>query len=80
MKVRFFSGIKKLIGCAEADIPYQESVGALVNFLKERYGEAVFGPEIIILINGRHAAHLGGFNAIIREDDKIDIFQAVSGG
>ena len=42
--------------------------------------EKSFGPEIIVLINGRHVNHLGGVNAPLDPDDRVDIFPVVSGG
>ena len=93
MRVRFFAYIRKITGCAEADIPYQETAGALARSLCERYGEklrqkiygnkegeAEFGPEIIVLINGRHVIHLGGPSAPLKPDDRVDVFPVVAGG
>jgi len=42
--------------------------------------EVKFGPEIIILINGRHVNHLGGVNAPLTPDDRVDVFPVVAGG
>jgi len=39
-----------------------------------------FGPEIIVLINGRHINHLGGRAATLDPDDRVDIFPVVAGG
>ncbi|MCL1813826.1 MAG: MoaD/ThiS family protein, partial [Treponema sp.] len=92
MQVRFFAYIRNFTGCAEADIPCQETAGALAHSLCERYGsklqqkffpsdkEDTFGPEIIVLINGRHVCHLGGVNAPLLPDDRVDIFPVVAGG
>ena len=92
MRVRFFADLRNLTGCAEAEIPYQESAGALARSLCELYGdklkgkllapggEEAFGPEIIFLINGRHVSHLGGFDAPLNPDDRVDIFPMVAGG
>jgi len=91
MRVRFFAQLRTITGCAEADIPYRETIGALVRSLCERYGEALrqkifpaggeeFSPEIIILINGRHINHLGGAAAALSPDDRVDIFPMVAGG
>ena len=108
MKVRFFAYLRDFTGCAEADIPYKETAGALARLLCERYGkklgerffpeefshgepvsdkksgaeskEKTFGPEIIVLINGRHVNHLGGRDAALNPDDRVDIFPVVAGG
>ena len=39
MRVRFFAHIRKITGCAEADIPYKENIGALARLLCDRYGD-----------------------------------------
>ena len=41
MRVRFFAYIRNLTGCAEADIPYHETAGALARSLCELFGEAL---------------------------------------
>ena len=99
MRVRFFAYLRNFTGCAEADIPYQETAGALARSLCDLYGEklrqkifpsdtsppgspggAKFGPEIIILVNGRHVSHLGGTSAPLSSGDRIDVFPVVAGG
>jgi len=39
MQVRFFAFIRNITGCAEADIPYRETAGALACALCDLYGE-----------------------------------------
>ena len=94
MRVRFFAYLRNLTGCAEADIPYKESAGALARSLCNIYGDKLreklfssknsgeeeFHPEIIILVNGRHVNHLGGFAAPLKPDDRVDVFPKVAGG
>ena len=41
MQVRFFATIRKLTGCAEADLPHKETIGALARSLCDLYGEAL---------------------------------------
>jgi molybdopterin synthase sulfur carrier subunit len=98
MRVRFFAYLRNITGCAEADLPYQETAGALARSLCDRYGDKLrqkifppsggegtqgeekFNSEIIILINGRHVSHLGGFTAPLNPDDRVDVFPMVAGG
>ena len=105
MRVRFFAYLRDFTGCAEADVPYQETAGALARSLCEMYGEKLrqkifpvddpvalksgktikgeaekFGPEIIVLVNGRHVNHLGGPAAPLNPEDRVDIFPVVAGG
>jgi len=47
---------------------------------KKKGAELKFGPEIIFLINGRHVDHLGGINAPLKPDDRVDVFPVVAGG
>ena len=39
MRVRFFAYLRKITGCAEADVPYEETVGGLARSLCDLYGE-----------------------------------------
>jgi len=112
VQVRFFATIRTITRCAEADIPYRETVGALARYLCELYGDELrqkiypvevnpeaagsrksakrgkikkeeeekFGPEIIFLVNGRHVNHLGGPAALLKSDDRVDVFPVVAGG
>ena len=43
MRVRFFAYLRKITGCAEADIPYEETVGGLARSLCDLYGEELRG-------------------------------------
>jgi len=39
MQVRFFAYLREFTGCAEADVPYRETAGALAQTLCELYGK-----------------------------------------
>ena len=39
MRVRFFAYLRDITKCAEADIPYKETAGALARSLCDLYGE-----------------------------------------
>lgn len=95
MRVRFFAYLRNFTGCVEAEIPYEETAGALARSLCDRYGDKLrqkifpvekqgaqdeFNREIIILINGRHVCHLGGVAAPLKSDDRVDIFPMLAGG
>ena len=41
MQVRFFAYIRNFTKCAEADIPYKETAGALAHSLCDLYGDAL---------------------------------------
>ena len=39
MRVRFFANLRTITGCAEAEVPYEETAGALARSLCNIYGE-----------------------------------------
>jgi len=39
VRVRFFAYLRNITGCAEADVPYSETVGSLARSLCDLYGE-----------------------------------------
>jgi molybdopterin synthase sulfur carrier subunit len=91
LRVKFFAYIRDFTGCKEADLPCRETAGGLARELCVRYGAKLeekmfskngdaFGPDIIVLINGRHVAHLGGLKAPLTPDDTVCIFPMVAGG
>ena len=91
MQVKFFAGIRAITGCRENELPPEENLRALLLALGERYGPRMrqqilakdgngLGTEIVILVNGRHAEHMGGIDAPLRPDDVIHIFPLVAGG
>jgi molybdopterin synthase sulfur carrier subunit len=91
VRVKFFAYIRDFTGCKEAELPYRETIGGLARELCGQYGAKLeekmfsedggaFGPDIIVLINGRHVAHLGGLNAPLKPDDTVCVFPMVAGG
>jgi molybdopterin synthase sulfur carrier subunit len=90
MRVKFFAYLRDYTKCSETDVPAVDSVGELTRFLCTCYGPGFrekmltangeLGPDIIIMINGRHIAHLGGITAPLKDDDVVQIFPKVAGG
>ena len=90
MRVKFFAYIRDYTGCAETDVPAAPTIGDLARALGERFGpklmekmlaaDGELGPEIIIMINGRHVVHMGGVSAPLKDDDVVQIFPLVAGG
>ena len=90
MRVKFFAYLRDYTGCSETEMPVAATVGELARILGDRYGPRLrnkmlaengeLGPEIIIMINGRHVVHLGGFDAPLKSDDVVQIFPVVAGG
>lgn len=89
MRVRFFAYIREYTGTKEIHCERCQTLKELLEKLSDQYGKKfrakVFqgenlGPEIIILINGRHVAHLDGLATRLYEADEISIFPVVAGG
>jgi len=79
MRVKFFAYLRDYTGCSETDMPLVPTIGDLARNLCERYGSRLrekllpagagkeeLGPDIIIMINGRHIAHLGNIDATLK--------------
>jgi len=84
MKVHFYSGIRDISGCKELEIDHVENAGFLIASLCNRYGEdfrqKIYSDDTLILINGCHIKKLGGDDAVLNPNDRIDILQVVGGG
>lgn len=91
MTIKFFAYLRDYTGCKMVDFPYQEDIRHLADALCERYGSRLrakmltpdgqdLGEEIIILVNGRHVAHLGGIETKLSPTDTVSVFPVVAGG
>jgi molybdopterin synthase sulfur carrier subunit len=89
MKVRFFAYIRDYTGTKEINYERCQNLKELLEKLSEQYGKKFrakvlqgenLSPEIIILVNGRHIAHLNGLATQLGDDDEIAVFPVVAGG
>ncbi|QCX34092.1 MoaD/ThiS family protein [Caloramator sp. E03] len=90
MKVKFFAFFRNYAKCKEADVPLYNDVRELLDNLCKKYGkefeekiyteEGNLSDDVIILVNGRHIAHLDGINTKLKEDDEVCIFPVAAGG
>jgi len=89
MKVMFFAYIRDYTGTKETYYQHCQTLKELLEKLSDQYGEKFrakifqgenLGPEIIILVNGRHVEHLAGLATKLNEYDEISIFPVVAGG
>lgn len=90
MKILYFAYLRDITGCKQEPWPAEPDVRALLRSLCAKYGDAlykkVYAPgteepgDVIIMVNGRHIAHLGGLDAGLREGDTVQIFPVVAGG
>lgn len=91
MKVKYFAYIRDFTKCKECEEEYKSTIKDLLHHLSDKYGnkfrnEALtpdgneLGEKIIILVNGRHVAHLLGINTKLVESDVVQVFPVVAGG
>lgn len=91
MQVKYFAYIRDYTKTKEAIEEDKETLKELLHHLSNKYGEKFrnkalknngdeLGDEIIILVNGRHVAHLDGINTKLKSTDVVQIFPVVAGG
>ena len=90
MKLKFFATYRDITGCRELDIPAPSTAMALLQQLAETYGpmmrkkvftlEGEISEEALLLVNGRHIAHLAGGDTPLCEEDVVSLFPMVAGG
>jgi len=91
MTVKFFATYRQITNCKETDIPVQSDVWTLLNYLGDRYGDAIrkklftedgkdIGSDAIILVNGRNIQFLQWKCTPLAESDVISVFPLVAGG
>ncbi|MGE4483913.1 MAG: MoaD family protein [Oscillospiraceae bacterium] len=89
--MKFFAYYRDITGRMTLNITGPETVGALLHELSDRFGPAFrkkslsadgndLGTDLILLVNGRNAVHIGGFNATLTDGDTVSIFPIVAGG
>ncbi|MBC9784136.1 MoaD/ThiS family protein [Heliobacterium chlorum] len=89
MKVNFYAYFREYANAKELTVDHCATVEELIILLGQRCGprmhkellnEGTVSDQVIILVNGRHIAHLGGPQARLQPDDEISIFPLVAGG
>ena len=90
MKIKFFATYRDLTGCRELDIPAPSTAYALMEELALRFGpdmrrkvftaDKELSVDVILLINGRHIAHLDGKETPLHDSDIVSLFPMVAGG
>ena len=90
MTIKYFAYFRDYTGVRQEVFPPCADVRTLLHALSVKYpklgakilsedGEA-FGNDLIMMINGRGAEHLGGFEAKLSPDDTVSLFPIVAGG
>ena len=89
MRVLFFSLVRQLPGEKETSVAEARSMRELLEQLSCRYGpsfrqelfpEGQVSSEHIVMVNGRHIAHLGGLETPLNASDVVTIFPLIAGG
>jgi len=89
MTIQYFADFRNVTGCKQEQWPYEPDVSATLHSLCAKYSamrKKVFLPgteelgAVVILVNGRHIAHLKGLETPLRQSDTVQIFPVVAGG
>lgn len=91
MQVKYFAYIRDYTKCKECNEEDKTTVKELLHHLSDKYGAEFrakalkndgneLGDDIIILVNGRHVAHLDGIDTKLLSSDVVQIFPVVAGG
>ena len=90
VRVLFYATIRELTGEKETALPFSGTISELVKRLEQQYGctfaaEAENGSgspldQLIVMVNGRHIAHIGGPDAPVKDGDLVTLFPIVGGG
>ncbi len=91
MKVRFFATYRDITHVRELEVPAPESVRGLLLLLSERFGpelgnkilsqdKTALGKDAIVLVDGRHIAHLDGIDTPLSDSNTVAVFPLIAGG
>ena len=91
IRVLYYAGVRERAGTSETRVEeFSGTLAGLLKHLEERHGIPVIDPSkaasidplsvLIIMINGRHIAHIGGPDAPVSDGDVVSIFPLIGGG
>ena len=91
IRVIYYAGVRERVGTFETRVEgFSGTLAGLLKHLEEHHGicpidsakaESVnILSELIILVNGRHAVHIGGLEAPVSLGDIVSIFPVIGGG
>lgn len=90
MTIQYFAYLRDITRCKQEPWPAEPDMRALLKALCEKHGDAlrkkIYIPgseepgDVIIMVNGRHIAHLGELDAALKDSDTVQIFPVVAGG
>ncbi|WP_414469644.1 ubiquitin-like small modifier protein 1 [Methanobacterium sp. ACI-7] len=90
VEIKFLARFRDITGERSVNIDYNGTIAELINILTEKYGDE-FRDALLdkddqlrdymkLLINGEDVQAHGGFDAEVKENDEIVIFQTIAGG
>lgn len=89
VRVLFYASVREVTKERETSLPFSGTIIELVTQLEQKYGSRFAEAEdgapcalerLIVMINGRHIAHLGGADAPVQDGDLVSLFPIVGGG
>ena len=89
MLVKFFATFRDIAGCRTTELPAPADVLSLLTHLESAFhlrgrllasdGKGL-GPDVIVLVNGRHVQHLAGAATPLTDKDIVAVFPVIAGG
>jgi len=90
-RVLFYAGVRERVGTFETRVEeFSGTLAGLIEHLEGLHGVSLADLSqtkdtdllsvLIIMINGRHVAHIGGLDASISDGDTVSIFPLIGGG
>ena len=91
IRVLYYAGVREKAGTNETCVEGFECAGTIVGLVKhleDHHGIFLLNSDssadhlstLIIMVNGRHIAHIGGPDAPVSEGDVVSIFPLIGGG
>ena len=93
IRVLYYAGVREKTGTNETRVDGFERDGTIVGLarhLEDHHGISLLDSNsnspadllstLIIMVNGRHIAHVGGLDAPVSEGDIVSIFPLIGGG
>ena len=90
MKVKFFATYRAIAGCESFDAPAPCTMLELLQYCSNKWPKfrdllldksgKNLGPDLIIMVNGRHIQHLDGINTKLTDEDVVAITPQMAGG
>lgn len=89
VRVLFYASIREITKEKETTLAFSGTITELVRQLEQKYGHSLTGTDqnaadpfehLIVMINGRHIAHLKGVHSPVHDGDVVAIFPIIGGG